>query len=190
MKAIGISAVFLLAVFLVFATTGAPSISYDGESFAYISDATSGPDQWGGDPGNNGVTTIFEYWAIAEAETTERVRIEQTEATERNRIREEEATERNREFWQTFPLTILAVALCILAVAAGVFAWRWEPDRVPRQITINNYAPLPLRQYAEELGLPDAEYEREDGRWLVVDPVAQRRYEPPSYIAQLPERRA
>ena len=190
MKAIGIAGVFLLAVFLVFATIGAPSISYDGESFAFISDATSGPATWEGDPGNNGVTTIFEYWAMAEQETTERLRIEQTETTARNRIREEEATQRNREFWQMFPLTILAIALCIVASAAVAFALRWEPDRVPRQITINNYAPQQLQQYAQELGLPDAEYERQNGRWLIVDPVAQRKYEPPSYIALLPENRS
>jgi len=190
MKAIGIIAVFLLAVFLVAATIGTPSISYDGESFAFISDASSGPATWDGDPTNNGVTTIFEYWAMAERETTERVRIEQVETTERNRIREEGATQRNREFWQMFPLTIIAVAMCIVAGAAVAFALRWEPDRVPKQITINNYAPHELQQYASGLGLPDAEYVRQDGRWLVVDPVAQRRYEPPSYIALLPERRS
>lgn len=187
MKAIGIISVFLLAVFLVFATIGAPEVGYDGESFWFSPTDSSGPNQWNGNPG--GVTTIFQYWAMAEQETTKRLETQQYQATERLRIEEAAATERNREFWQMFPLTILAVALCIVAGAAVAFALRWEPDRVPKQITINNYAPAELQQYASGLGLPDAEYVRQDGRWLVVDPVAQRRYEPPSYIALLPERR-
>ncbi len=183
MKAIGTIAVFLLAVFLVFAVTGAPSFSTDssGTSFAF------GAYNHNGSPPSG--LNLFDYWAMAEVETTERIRIEQAQATERTRISEEEATRRNADFWHFFPLTILGVALCIVAGAAVAFALRWEPDRVPRQITINNYAPLPLQQYAAELGLPDAEYERQDGRWLIVDPVAQRKYEPPSYIALLPERR-
>ena len=185
MKAIGIISVFLLAVFLVFATIGAPEVGYDGESFWFSPTDSSGPNQWNGNPG--GVTTIFQYWAMAEQETTKRLETQQYQATERLRIEEAAATERNREFWQLFPLTL---AVLLFGSAAGIMAWRWRPAMVPRQITINNYAPAELQQYASGLGLPDAEYVRQDGRWLVVDPVAQRRYEPPSYIALLPERRS
>ena len=184
MKAIGITGVFLLAVFLVFAVIGAPSFSTDssGTSVSFGAYSRTGAPATG--------ANLFDYWSMAEKETTERVRIEQLQATQRLIVQEEEATQRNADFWQTFPLTILAVALCILAAAAGILAWRWEPDRVPRQITINHYAPLPLQRYAQELGIPDAEYEREDGEWVIIEPLSRLRVSPPAHIALLPERRA
>lgn len=168
MKAVAVIIILLLSVFLLFATIGAPQ--YSDANGTVLS--TSG-------------TTIFDSWNYAQQERTERTRIEQLQKTQRTIIEQEEATRRNADFWQMFPLTVTALALCILAVAAGIFAWRWHPATGPRQITINHYAPAQLREYAAELGIPDAEYQQVGGRWLIVDPVAQRRYEPPPRLALL-----
>ena len=54
--------------------------------------------------------------------------------------------------------------------------------------TTNNtviFEPSELRQFAESLGLDDAEY-KYDGQWIIVDPVSQERYLPPPKLAPPP----
>ena len=172
MKAIAIFAGILLAVAIMFATMGQPTYSDNsGASFGWT----------GG--------TIFDSWDYAAQQSTERVRIEEEQQTQRKRIEEQEATVRNRDFWQQFPLIVLALAALCAAVGASVFGVMWSRrphNQTPRSITVNHYAPLPLRQYAAQLGIDDAEYTTVNGQWVVVDPVTMDRYQPPPRLARLP----
>ncbi len=81
------------AIFLMLAVVGQPTYSgADGTTVSY-----SG-------------TTLFDAWNYEQAQETERLRIAEAQETQRVLAEQEEATKRNADFWQTFPLVVLAIA--------------------------------------------------------------------------------
>lgn len=165
MKTLAVFAGILFCLMLMFATMGQPTYSDNsGTSFGWT----------GG--------TIFDSWDYAAQQRTERVRIEEEQQTQRKRIEEQEATIRNRDFWQQFPYTVIGFALCIFAVASGIYAWKHKP--APR-ITLMLSAPSGIEKYAARIGVDDAQYIY-DGEWWIVDPVTRDAYAPPPRLAQLP----
>ena len=168
MKALAVFAGILLAVAVMFATMGQPT--YTDNSGTSVT--------WSG-------STIFDYWADASHQRTERERIIQNAETQRAIVAEEEATRRNRDFWQQFPLTVLAVAALAAAVGASFVGVAWSRRKPATRITLMLNAPHGVERYAAQLGLDDAQYVY-DGQWWVVDPVTRDAYQPPPRLAELP----